>query len=88
MVPMYRGQVESELKKVSRSNGLPLIRGFQVFRRVLCTVAEDAGWGQDSIALITGHSRTSMVSRYTQSSGRMELKRKILEDVEQRVMGG
>ncbi len=85
MVPMYRGQVESELKKSSRRAGLPLVRGFQVFRRVLCTVAEDAGWGQDSIALITGHARTSMVSRYSSSNGRMELKRKILEGVERRL---
>jgi len=82
IVPVYKGQVESELKKVSRRMGIPLLRGYQPFRRVLCTLAEDAGWGQDSIALITGHSRTSMVSRYSPSSGRLELKRKILEDVE------
>ena len=52
---------------------------------MLCSLAEDAGYPLDTIALVTGHARSSVVSRYSAASGHMDLKRKILEDVERRI---
>lgn len=60
--------------------------GYQPARRCLVTWAEDAGYTQDTISLVTGHARTSMVSRYSSGNGRLELKRKVIEDVERRFL--
>jgi integrase len=59
--------------------------GFQPARRALVTWAEDAGFTQDTIALVTGHARTDIVSRYSAEYGRLELKRAVIESVERRL---
>jgi len=59
--------------------------GFQPARRALVTWAEDAGFTQDTIALVTGHARTDIVSRYSAEYGRLELKQAVIESVERRL---
>ncbi|MCK5018324.1 MAG: hypothetical protein KAS32_14800 [Candidatus Peribacteraceae bacterium] len=85
IIPCCKTVINPELVRVSSEVGIPKWAGLQPARRLFCTLAEDAGWGSDQIALITGHVRTSMVSRYSAANGRLELKRQILEDVERMV---
>lgn len=74
--------IDNELYRVSKRMKMPHIRGLQAFRRFLVSQAEDAGYYFEQIALVTGHTRSSMASRYSNPNGHMELKRKIIEDVE------
>lgn len=74
--------VSNELRR--GSNGK--IFGLQPFRRLFVTMAEDIGYDPEHISLITGHKRSSMVARYAYGSSQLELKRKVLEDVEQRLV--
>ena len=77
--------VHSEIKADLRRLSNGKIRGLQAFRRWFVTTAEDKGWSFDQIALVTGHSRKSMTSRYSDSKpdAHMDLKRKIIESVEE-----
>ena len=86
IIPCYPREVKSELRRVSTAIGIRPWYGLQPCRRLLCSLAEDAGYPLDTIALVTGHSRGSMVSRYSAAAGHMDLKREILEYVEQRLV--
>jgi len=59
--------------------------GLQPARRLLVTTAESAGYDSDTISLVTGHARSKTVSRYSHGAEQLELKRRILEDVESRL---
>ena len=76
--------VRLELVQATREFPRPW-SGFQPARRALVTWAEDAGFTQDTIALVTGHARTDIVSRYSAEYGRLELKRSVIESVERRL---
>jgi integrase len=86
IIPDSPSVIRAELQKASRHAGIKPWSGLQPARRLLVTLAEDAGYGSDQISLVTGHARTSMASRYTSTQGRLELKRRILEDVEARLV--
>lgn len=73
---------ESAVNTAVRTASGGKIRGLQAFRRYLVTTAEDAGFAFDQIALVTGHKRSSMTSRYSSPHGHMDLKLKIIESVE------
>jgi len=73
--------VRSELRRKSAGK----ICGLQPFRRLLVCTAESIGYDSDTISLVTGHARTKMVSRYSHGAEQLELKRRILEDVESRL---
>jgi len=83
-----KSAILAELRRHSRHDRMPTWYGLQPARRCLVTWAEDAGYTQDTISLVTGHARSAMVSRYSSGSGRLELKRKIIEDVERRYLNG
>ena len=76
--------VRLELKNASRQLD-HLWSGLQPARRCLVTWAEDAGFTMDTIALVTGHARGSMTSRYSSEYGRLDIKRRVLESVERRL---
>lgn len=82
-----RRAISADLVRVSNEVGIRTWYGLQPARRLLCTLAEDCGYSQDTISLVTGHKRNSVVSRYSAASGHMELKREILENVERRLLG-
>ena len=84
IIPVSKSVIKAEL---GRHSGGKIV-GLQPFRRLLVSLAEDAGYHQDQIALVTGHARTHMTSRYSHGAEQLELKRKILESVEQRIMNG
>jgi integrase len=86
IIPVSKSEIGRELKYVSTTVGIRPWFGLQPARRMLCSLAEDAGYPLDSIALVTGHSRGSMVSRYSAASGHMDLKKEILEAVERRLV--
>lgn len=88
LVPYSRSVVEHDLKVTCNKLGIAPWYGLQPARRSLVTFAEDAGFAQDSIALVTGHSRRSMVSRYSSGVGRLDLKKTIIESVERRINDG
>ena len=85
IIPVSKSVIRGDLQRVSKQAGIHVWTGLQPARRLLVTLAEDAGYGSDQIALVTGHARTSMPSRYSSANGRLDLKRQILEDVERRV---
>ena len=86
IIPTSKSTINTELRKASKRVGIKTWYGLQPARRLLVTLAEDAGWGSDQISLVTGHARKSMASRYSSPHGRIELKRKILKDVEEGIM--
>lgn len=84
IVSQSQSVIKCDLRAASRRAAIKTWFGLQPARRLFCTLAEDE-FSQDTIALITGHARQSMVSRYSGSTGRLELKRKVLEYVEWRL---
>ena len=84
IITTCKSHVKSELMKASAGFAHPWY-GFQPARRALVTWAEDAGFTQDTIALVTGHARTDIVSRYSAEYGRLELERSVIESVERRL---
>jgi integrase len=74
--------VKQELKNVTGGKWY----GLQPARRYLVTTLEDVGFHPDHIAYITGHSRKHMASRYSHGSEQLELKRRMLEHVEARLV--
>jgi len=85
VIELSKSVIRSDLLATSTRLGIHPWYGFQPARRCLVTWAEDAGFSQDTIALVTGHARASMVSSYSSSNGRLELKRQIIEAVEERI---
>jgi len=85
IIELSKSVIRSDLLATSTRLGIHPWYGFQPARRCLVTWAEDAGFSQDSIALVTGHARSSMVSSYSTSNGRLDLKEKIIEAVEERI---
>jgi integrase len=84
IIPLSQSVVRLELRNATKGWDHPW-SGFQPARRALVTWAEDSGFTQDTIALVTGHSRTDVVSRYSAEYGRIELKRAVIESVERRL---
>jgi hypothetical protein len=82
IIPCSPSIVRAELRKVTHGKWT----GLQPARRLLVTVAESAGYTSEQISMVTGHARTSMVSRYSHGAEQLELKRRILEDVERRLV--
>ena len=85
IVSQSQSVIKGALRGASRRAGIRPWFGLQPARRLFVTLAEDGGYSQDTIALITGHSRQSMVSRYSGGTGRLELKRKVIKYVEGRL---
>ena len=84
IINVSKSMVLADLRRCSRDLRTTWY-GLQPARRCLVTWAEDAGHSQDTISLVTGHARTSMVSRYSSGAGRLDLKRTVIEDVERRL---
>ena len=85
IIPVSKSVVKLELSRLTSAWAHPW-SGFQPARRALVTWAEDAGYTHDTIALVTGHARTGVVSRYSAEHGRLDLKRAIIESVEGRLL--
>ena len=85
VIQLCRSTIRNDLMTATKRLDIHPWYGFQPARRCLVTWAEDAGFSQDSIALVTGHARSSMVSSYSTSNGRLDLKEKIIEAVEERI---
>ena len=84
IVERSKSAVKCDLSRASRSTGIQPWSGLQPARRLFVTLAEDE-FDHDTIALITGHKRMSMASRYSSGHGHLPLKRKVLEYVEGRL---
>ena len=74
-----------ETKREMKKAGV-LWKGFRPFRRAMVSWAEDAGFSLDQIALVTGHTRGGMTARYSDTVGKLDLKREVLEAVESRFL--
>ncbi len=88
IVTLSKSCIASDLRSACKSLGIKPWYGLQPARRCLVTWAEDAGYSQDTIALVTGHTRSSMVSNYSSANGRLALKLEILEAVAKRIEKG
>jgi len=85
IVEWSKSCIKRDLTRSSQRAGVSTWFGLQPARRLFTVLAEENGWSQDNIGLVLGHSQKSMASRYSAGYGHLELKRKIIESVEERL---
>jgi len=87
VIGLTRHQINNQIQKASEAAQVPSWKGLQKVRSLLCIMAEER-FEADTVALVTTHSRKSMVATYTGTTayGFMDRKLEVLRFVEKRFL--